>query len=207
MVRTRYDSVHDRFTGLPNRRFLCDYVGEALSSEASSTLALLVVNIDDFPVINDTFGYEYGARVLDRIGHVIRSILPEVALLARIPGDFGIVLPLTSGSSASEVAAAVVRELEAPLQVEDITVELTASIGIAAAPEDGTDAEVLLRHATSARRLQAATIEDIDAHASTALDVVHQEYPGTAQRTSGASRSRFRASIGKTCRTKNSHLS
>jgi diguanylate cyclase (GGDEF)-like protein len=47
-------------------------------------LALLVLNVDDFAVINDTFGYEYGDRVLDRIGRVIRSILPEAALLARI---------------------------------------------------------------------------------------------------------------------------
>ena len=144
----------DELTGLPNRRVLSDLLSRMISSvhAEDASFALLLVDLDHFKAVNDRLGHQAGDVVLKAIGQRMGQWL-TTGRLARYGGD-EFVLIISNGSDREEVGARVQELLSLiaqPVSVvgsEDFIV--TASIGIALWPQDGADAETLLRCADQA---------------------------------------------------------
>ena len=146
----RHQALHDDLTGLPNRSFLQDRLAGAVRNarRGQTPLTLLLVDLDRFKEINDTFGHHFGDLLLQQVAARARDILRASDTVARLGGDeFGILLPLTDADHAVAVAQQLLRTLEAPFVLDGQPVEIGASIGIAGYPADGTDAATLLRRA------------------------------------------------------------
>jgi diguanylate cyclase (GGDEF)-like protein/PAS domain S-box-containing protein len=144
----RHQALHDKLTDLPNRTLLQDRVSqEILASHRHGTpLTLLLVDLDRFKEINDTFGHHYGDMLLQQIGPRLRGVLRAADTVARLGGDeFGVLLPASDADSAVTVAQKLLQQLEAPFEIDGQWVEIGASIGIASYPSHGSDTPTLLR--------------------------------------------------------------
>jgi diguanylate cyclase (GGDEF)-like protein len=156
LAHAQHEAMHDRLTGLPNRALLTDRLEEALGPAGVMTvpLAVLVIDLDRFKEINDTVGHRCGDQVLQEVGRRIALELPSSATLARLSSDeFAVLLVDADAASAADTARTILRALEQPLQVQDVTVDVSASIGIAIAPDHGIDADLVLRRADIALRV------------------------------------------------------
>jgi diguanylate cyclase (GGDEF)-like protein len=147
---------HDHLTGLPNRVLLGERLKSILLTTdegrtgAGESGVLLLLDLDHFKEVNDTFGHYAGDRLLEQVGHRFRDGVPVNSLVARLGGDEFAVLVGTSGMSA-EAAEAIPKDLLAlldrPVVVEGQRLNVAASIGVVHFPADGTDADALLRRA------------------------------------------------------------
>jgi diguanylate cyclase (GGDEF)-like protein len=144
-------AYHDSLTGLPNRRLLLDRLSVALqlARRAGDRVAVLFLDLDRFKVVNDSLGHAAGDRLLQAVARRVREAVREGDTLARIGGDeFTLLLP---GLHRSEGAERVVQKLRdamaLPFVLDGHDVFVTASVGVALYPDDGEDAETLIRHA------------------------------------------------------------
>jgi diguanylate cyclase (GGDEF)-like protein len=149
--RALHDSVHDALTGLPNRSLLFDRFGQALlaAKRDGTTVGLLLIDLDRFKEINDTFGHHYGDALLTQIGPRLHLALREVDTVARLGGDeFAVLLPdVADLSAAMAVAAELGAALERPFLVEGVTLDVEASVGVVLSGEHGRDPTTLLQRA------------------------------------------------------------
>ncbi len=146
-----HQALHDSLTGLPNRLLLQDRLEQMLrgSRREGGSLAVLLIDLDGFKEINDSYGHSVGDVVLAQVGPRLRGVLRSVDTIARFGGDeFVVLLPASGGrADAGRMAAKILETLEAPFVVDEHTLEISASIGIALSPENGTDGAMLLRAA------------------------------------------------------------
>jgi diguanylate cyclase (GGDEF)-like protein len=141
-----HQALHDGLTDLPNRLMLREEIQKALATNA--TAVLLLLDIDNFKEVNDSFGHQVGDVLLRQMGTRLREPLEAEHLIARLGGDeFAILLPGANAPEAVRTAQALLRMLERPFLSDEHALEVTASIGIAAFPEHGTVAETLMRRA------------------------------------------------------------
>jgi diguanylate cyclase (GGDEF)-like protein/PAS domain S-box-containing protein len=145
---------HDPLTGLENRAALGERLEQLLAQARRSKLplAVLFIDLDHFKKINDSFGHQAGDLLLKGASARMKDLLRDVDTLARLGGDeFIIVLggPL-SPDSVTAVAVRLVESLQQPYHLDGITAHSGASVGVALYPEDGLDAETLVRHADMA---------------------------------------------------------
>ena len=155
--RRRYEDTihhlayHDALTGLPNRVLLNDRLGQALASanRTSTRGALMILDLDRFKDINDTLGHSMGDLLLKAVGERLKGLLRKSDTVSRMGGDeFVLLLPtIGSAESAAVTAAKVVTAFREPFVCNGHTLNVTASIGIADFPDDGEDAETLLKNA------------------------------------------------------------
>jgi diguanylate cyclase (GGDEF)-like protein len=122
---------------------------------ADSPFALAILDLDRFKDVNDTLGHHVGDRLLELVAARISGALRPGDMVARLGGDeFALVLPFISDDrSAADVASRVRQALVEPFTLEDVLLELEASIGIAVFPEHGVDVELLMRKADVAMYL------------------------------------------------------
>ncbi len=123
-----------------------------LAQETGSGLALLFVDLDRFKFINDTFGHDTGDKLLREVGKVLRGNVRSADLVGRVGGDEFMValLGVKDEDAAGQVARGLVRELSAPIAVEQRELQVSASIGISLFPRDGSDSDELLHSADAA---------------------------------------------------------
>ncbi len=127
----------DELTGVANRRHFLEILeGELLRlarSPEGTRLALVVVDLDGFKEINDTFGHEIGDRLLEAVGHALRKSVRSTDLVARYGGDeFAAILPMTSREGAFVAAGKLLRAIaETRLDLSGTSVGVTASAGVA----------------------------------------------------------------------------
>ena len=144
----------DHLTGLPNRRALLEQLPQALThaQEQQGLVAVLCIDLDRFKNVNDTLGHWAGDELLQALAQRLPSALRSIDVLARQGGDELIVLltGITNMAEASQVAQHLLAHVAEPVQLGDHTLQLTASIGVALFPLDGTDTDTLLRHADMA---------------------------------------------------------
>lgn len=143
-------ALHDQLTGLPNRALLRAHLREllALRRQDHGTLALLLLDLDRFKEINDTYGHGAGDEVLQTVGDRLLQTLGEGELAARMGGDeFAVVLPDCDAELAELKAVALRAAVVAPLDVAGRDFSIDTSIGIAISPDDGLDEVTLMRHA------------------------------------------------------------
>ena len=153
-ARLNFMAQHDGLTGLPNRSLLRQRMDEMLlhARRSSDKAAVLILGLDNFKAVNDTFGHGIGDKLLRAVAKRLRSMLREEDSLARLNSDeFAVV---QSGMARPEDAALLARRLlEAigePYLLDGYSVVIGASIGIAMAPGDGDDSEKLLKNADMA---------------------------------------------------------
>ena len=145
-------AYHDHLTGLPNRLMFKQYLERSLAYLArrpDHLLAVLFVDLDGFKQVNDTLGHEAGDRLLREVArHLSQTIRPQ-DLVARLGGDeFAIELSdLSHTYHADQIAHRILSALDQAFSIEAHTVTISASIGVAIAPTDGTDAENLIHYA------------------------------------------------------------
>ena len=144
-------AITDELTGLGNRRqltIMLDAFFEDLAdlSTPPRTLAFLFVDLDHFKEINDSFGHSAGDELLKQLGPRLRSSLRATDVLVRIGGDeLGAVLVDSDPAYAAGLARRITWLLEQPFLLNGVSVNISASIGIAAAPADATDSIGLMR--------------------------------------------------------------
>jgi diguanylate cyclase (GGDEF)-like protein len=143
--------LHDALTGLPNRLQFSIVVEDALRRATRSTdgVAVLLVDLDHFKEINDTLGHQRGDVLLRETAMRLATVIGAREHLARLGGDeFGVVLHGVPGvAEAVDEARRIGAAIQQPFVTEGLAVQVFASIGIALAPDHGTDGETLLRRA------------------------------------------------------------
>ncbi len=149
-----YQAYHDALTGLPNRLLFRDRIGVALAHARrySRVSAVMFLDLDQFKLVNDTLGHTVGDRLLQVIATRIVTCVRGEDTVARMGGDeFTILIgDLTDRKGAAAVAQKVLEAVRHPVVLDEHELYLTTSIGIAIFPEDGADAETLLKNADRA---------------------------------------------------------
>jgi diguanylate cyclase (GGDEF)-like protein/PAS domain S-box-containing protein len=143
----------DQLTGLPNRAHLQNRLGRALAESVRTErpLALLILALDRFREVTNTLGYHNGDLIVRELAARLGDALGDVDRVARLRGDeFGVLLPDADAVFARQVGDRILGSLERPFMVQRLPIEVSASVGMAVAPEHGTEAETLMRHADSA---------------------------------------------------------
>jgi diguanylate cyclase (GGDEF)-like protein len=150
-IAKEHQALHDALTDLPNRLLFRDRVDQAITSSqrTGDIAAVMLMDLDHFKEINDTLGHHHGDRLLQEVAQRLQGALRDSDTVARLGGDeFGVLLPRLSGpEAATEVANDLLEHLREPFVVDDLTLEVDASIGVAIFPDHGADTETLLQRA------------------------------------------------------------
>jgi diguanylate cyclase (GGDEF)-like protein len=149
--RALHDAHHDALTGLPNRLLFAQRIEQALVECAGTEagVALLLVDLDRFKEINDTFGHQCGDELLVQVGARLSGVVSGTDSVARLGGDeFGVLLPeVQSVEAAVETATTLRAALTAPFPVGGIHLDVEASVGVAVSGQHGQDTVTLLQRA------------------------------------------------------------
>jgi diguanylate cyclase (GGDEF)-like protein/PAS domain S-box-containing protein len=143
-------ATYDSLTELPNRALLNGELGEAIQAAAAAghRLSLLIMDLDNFKEINDSFGHQAGDAVLRQIGPRLRDRVRGGDTVARLGGDeFAILLRGAETRDGVRIGREILRALEQPVTVGDQAIEIHASVGIATFPDHGAEARILMQRA------------------------------------------------------------
>ena len=149
LTQIRYDADHDRLTGLPNRQRLAAEIDQLLAEDpVGGRAGLILASLDNYAEVTDTLGHAASDELLLVTAGLLREHAPPQALLARMEGEqFAVLLPGLS-LPATERAARRLREATSTrARVAGLDLEVTLTIGVAAAPVHGTDAGTLMQRA------------------------------------------------------------
>ncbi len=151
-----HQALHDALTRLPNRAYFLRELSRELEPEAMAErgpddmMAVLFLDLNGFKPVNDTLGHDAGDELLKVVATRLQTVADSFGLVARLGGDeFTVLLPRCRGGDASNVASAIHAALAEPIELDQDTVVVGASIGIAF-HEDGVDSSEWLRRADAA---------------------------------------------------------
>jgi diguanylate cyclase (GGDEF)-like protein len=147
-----YQARHDSLTGLVSRGEFLARLAEAMRGSGPGDVAIIIVDLDDFKLINDTNGHLVGDRVLqaiaDRLRDIVGRLLGPAGVAARLGGDeFAVLVAARAHVLATEMAQETHRVLHRPIKLDDVTILPRASIGLSVSSESGLTAIELLRQA------------------------------------------------------------
>src|SRR5450631_3848381 len=150
----RHLATHDALTGLPNRVLMDDRIGQciALADRQSQTFALIVLDLDRFKVVNDSFGHRVGDDLLREVAQRLNSVVREIHTVARLGGDeFVLIITQSPTHDAVEaVANRIIAVMQPPVRIAGAEIHTSPSIGIAFYPQDASSTETLVAHADAA---------------------------------------------------------
>jgi diguanylate cyclase (GGDEF)-like protein/PAS domain S-box-containing protein len=144
---------HDALTGLPDRSILADRVGQNIlnAKRANKSIALLVMGLDRFTLINDALGYAAGDQMLREVAERLSKVIRVSDTAARLDGDkFAVMTPISAIDDSVIVAEKVLNAIKKPFTLKGEEVFVTFSIGISIYPTDGEDFDDLLKDSLSA---------------------------------------------------------
>jgi diguanylate cyclase (GGDEF)-like protein len=143
-------ATHDALTGLSNRAVLLDHLDEHIDRSEGRSIPLLLLDLDQFKEVNDSFGHQQGDALLISVAERLRTAVPASAVVARLGGDEFAVLPEigTTIEDAARIAQRIGRSLESPVVLESwLQIQTGASVGIASYPEHARDVSELVMRA------------------------------------------------------------
>jgi diguanylate cyclase (GGDEF)-like protein/PAS domain S-box-containing protein len=147
-------AFYDTLTGLPNRRLLYDRFSQAREQAQRNQkgLGLLLLDLDRFKEVNDTFGHPLGDRLLKSVALRLMSLLRGIDTIARLGGDeFLVLIPELGGlEDVATVAQKILGAFESPFPVEEQMISITGSLGVAMFPQDGQEIDELMKKADTA---------------------------------------------------------
>mgnify|MGYP002336148468 FL=1 len=147
-------SYYDSLTQLPNRQMLKELLSEALraSRKQESPLGVLFLDLDQFKYVNDTMGHAAGDILLQTAAKRMMKLMPKGAILARMGGDeFAFILPrMGSSDDAKRFAEMIIETFKESFPLNNNEVFITTSIGISVFPDDGRNADTLMKNADTA---------------------------------------------------------
>jgi diguanylate cyclase (GGDEF)-like protein len=151
-ARIAHMARHDALTDLPNRVLFMEKMSESLTRLATSgtQFSVFVFDLDLFKAVNDSLGHPIGDLLLKSVASRLGELVSEPGTVGRLGGDEFAVLQVVKTDARAEAAALADRLIEAigtPYEIEGHPVVIGISIGIAVAPEDGTESSLLLKHA------------------------------------------------------------
>jgi len=155
-AQIEYQAFHDPLTGLPNRASFNDRLEARLIGAQARGLkvAVLFLDLDGFKLINDSLGHSAGDRVLQTLGQRLRRAVRDGDVVCRFGGDeFTVLLDVRTPADAEAVSKKLLEAVAEPCIVEGERLYVTGSLGVALHPENGDDAEALLRNADAAMYL------------------------------------------------------
>ncbi len=147
-------AYRDTLTSLPNRLLFADRLEQAIirCERSRTSMALMLVDIDDFKLVNDSFGHDAGDKLIKAVGQLISKSLRRADTIARLGGDeFAVIVEgIEAPDDAISIADNLTTILEHNVRLDDQETYTSASIGIAVYPDDGKDARTLLKNADTA---------------------------------------------------------
>ncbi len=142
---------YDTLTGLPNRLLIHESLGAAMAEadKWGSRCAFMMIDLDRFKAVNDTLGHPIGDRLLGRVSERLKQLMTENEMIGRLGGDeFAVVIRDAADSAALErLAKRIIATLSEPYDVDQHTLYIGASVGVAVGPRDGRTPEMLIRSA------------------------------------------------------------
>ncbi|MGZ4591318.1 MAG: putative bifunctional diguanylate cyclase/phosphodiesterase [Actinomycetes bacterium] len=144
-AETEHLSLHDHLTGLPNRLHFQQRLEKRLL--ATGTATVLLMDLDRFKEVNDTLGHDVGDQLIEQVGQRLRRLEHEETVVARLGGDEFAVLLGDDDVHIEGMVQRITRDFRNPFYLGDVDLDVSASIGIATAPQDGSSAALLLRRA------------------------------------------------------------
>ncbi len=149
--RLNYLAIHDALTGLPNRLLFNDRlrIGLEQARRRNLKLGVIMLDLDFFKVINDTYGHSFGDLVLLEAGKILKQLTRKTDTVARFGGDeFTILLgELQNAEAGLQIAERIVQAFNLTLMVDNRKLVITASLGLALFPDHGREPEELLKRA------------------------------------------------------------
>ena len=145
---------YDPLTNLPNRVLLADRLGQAInqSDRRDKSIAIAYLDLDDFKAINDTYGHSIGDQLLIKISNRMKEVLREGDTLSRLGGDefVAILVDMDNIEDCEPLLTRLLKAASEPVFVEQKSLNVSSSIGVTLYPQDGSDADLLIRHADQA---------------------------------------------------------
>ncbi|MCR4300413.1 MAG: GGDEF domain-containing protein [Sulfuricaulis sp.] len=146
-------ATHDSLTNLPNRKHFNDHLAETITSAKrdKQTFAVLYLDLDGFKAINDALGHAVGDQLIEDTARRLNQCVRKGDMVARVGGDeFVVLLRNVALHDVPKVAEKIIEILSEPFTIAAKTLRITASIGVAAYPQDGIDAKALIHSADCA---------------------------------------------------------
>jgi diguanylate cyclase (GGDEF)-like protein/PAS domain S-box-containing protein len=160
--KLNYLAYYDELTGLANQTLFLQRAGQGLQNAAAGVhgAAMVMVDLERFKSINDSFGRPVGDELLRHVGAWLSANLADATLLARVGADhFAMMLPEAHqpGQAARELEELIARFNGHPFLLGETAFRVSAKFGVAVFPDDGTDADTLFRHAEAALKKAKAS--------------------------------------------------
>nr|WP_301289188.1 EAL domain-containing protein [Natronocella acetinitrilica] len=149
----QFRAYHDSLTGLANRELFADRVKGAIARahRSGGVVGVLMLDLDDFKLINDSLGHAMGDLLLLEVGQRLRDCVRESDTVARLGGDeFALVIETGSAPEVALVAGKILRKMAGPADLDGHRLHISPSIGVAVHPDDGADPAQLLQAADTA---------------------------------------------------------
>lgn len=152
--KIRHQAHFDNLTSLPNRFLALDRLSQILieTQKSNSKAAVLFLDLDDFKKVNDSLGHEVGDKLLIEAAHRLQQAVKKDDTVGRLGGDEFIILisNLENDNDVLALSERLLKVFRTPFKIEDRSLVITLSIGIAIAPKDGNSTSALLRNADTA---------------------------------------------------------
>jgi diguanylate cyclase (GGDEF)-like protein len=146
-ARSQHEARHDSLTGLPNRTAFHETISAAIEDD-SIPASVLLMDLDRFKEVNDTLGHRYGDLLLVHVAQRFKEVIGQRGKIARLGGDeFAVIHPNGDREEAVALAHCIADALRDPFELEEMVVDVQASVGIALFPEHGHGVETLLQKA------------------------------------------------------------